>query len=172
MALTPNISVSQTFGLPSIVSLQDTSTGSDPAIVTRRVYLRKDDGTFLTPEGSSTEYVTWPYASSSISIDALDKDYALDVITQWLDNSSAVLYDKTVRVGLTLYNKTYSYQLTQMLSGNPLLINDNGFFDRKSQLREAIESGNEALELAADIFGAQQCYDYATNIRLNYAYSF
>lgn len=170
MALTPNFSVSQTFGLPGIVTLQDTSTGSDPAIVTRRVYLRKDDGTFLTPSGSSTEYISWPYASSSISIDALDKDYAVDIIVQWLDNSSAILYDKTSLVGLTLYNKTYSYQLTQMLSGNPLLINDNGFFNRKENLREGIESGNEALELAADIFGAQQCYDYATNIRINYAY--
>lgn len=171
MALTPNFAISQTFGLPSIITLQDTSTGSDPAIVTRRVYLRKDDNTFLTPVGTSTEYISWPYASSSISIDALDKDYGLDVVVQWLDNSSAVLYDKVILAGLTLYNKTYSYQLTQMLSGNPLLINDDGFFERKATVREAIESGNEALELAADIFGAQQCYDYATQIRLNYAYN-
>lgn len=171
MALSPNFAISQVFGLPGTITLQDTSTGSDGAIVARRVYLRKAANTFLVPTGTSTEYISWAYASSSISINALDKDYALDVIVQWLNNSSAVLYDKTILAGLTLYNETYSYQLTQMLSGNPLLINDDGFFERKSTLRDNIDSGNQALELAADIFGAQQCYDYATNIRLNYAYS-
>jgi hypothetical protein len=171
MALSPNFALSQTFGLESTITLQDTSTGSDPAIVTRRIYFRKDNNTFLVPEGSSTEYVTWPYASSSISVDVLDKDRALDVVLQWLDNSSTVLYDKTILSGFTLFNETYDYQLSQMLSGNPLLINDNCFFERKSQLRTAIDSGNQALELAADIFGAQQCYDYATNIRLNYDFS-
>lgn len=170
MALSPNFALSQTFGLSSTITLQDTSTGSDSNIVTRRVYFRKDDNTFLVPEGTSTQYVVWPYASSSISINVLDKDRAITTIVQWLDNSSAVLYDKTILAGFTLFNDTYSYQLTQMLSGNPLLINDNGFFERKSTLRDNIDSGNQALELAADIFGAQQCYDYATNIRLNYAY--
>lgn len=168
MALSPAISVSQTIGEPSIVTVTDDSTGSDPAITQRRVYLNTASNTKLVPEGTSTEYISWPYSSSSISIDALDKDYALSITVQWLDVSDTVLYDKTVDCGLTLYNETFDYQLTQMVSGNPLLINDNGFFQKKSDLRTNIDSGNKALLFAADLFGAQQCYDLATNIRLNY----
>lgn len=166
--ITPNFSSAQTFGLPSKVILTDTSTGSDGAITQRRVYLRKPDGTFLVPSGTSTEYIQWAYAASSITIDALDKDYGLDIIVQWLNVSNTVLYDKTIPTGLTLYNSTNSYQRTQKLSGNPLLINDDDFWERKEQLRECIESGNEAILFAEDIFAAQQCYDRGTDIRLNY----
>lgn len=168
MSLVPNFTASQTFGQPSIVDLVDTSTGSDGSITQRRVYLRKADGTFLVPTGTSTEYVAWSYSSSSISIDALDKDYGLDIIVQWLNVSNVVLYDKQIASGLTLYNETYDYGLTQKISGNPLLINDDGFWERKSTLRDEIDSGNQAISFAADTFAAQQCYDLATAIRLNY----
>jgi hypothetical protein len=168
MALSPNFTISQVVGAPSEVVLQDTSTGSDGSITQRRAYLRKADGTFLVPEGTSTEYVPWSYSDSTIAIDALDKDYGLDIIVQWLDVSNVVLYDKTIQSGLTLYNETYDYGKTQQFSGNPLLINDDGYFERKSQLRTDIDSGNQAISFAGDLFAAQQCYDDATNIRLNY----
>lgn len=168
MPIVPNFSASQTWGNESIVVLQDTSTGSDVAITQRRVYLRTALGTFLVPEGTSTEYVEWAYASSSISIDALDKDYALDIIVQWLDVSNAVLYDKTISVALKLYNLTWNYSKTQWLSGNPLLINDDGFFERKSMMRTFIDDGDEAIDYAADVFSAQQCFDLGTQLRLNY----
>jgi len=168
MAIVANFTISQVIGEPSEVILQDTSTGSDSNITQRRVYLNTASNTKLVPEGTSTEYIPWTYASSSITIDALDKDYALSITVQWLDGSDTVLYDKTIICGLTLYNETFDYQMTQMLSGNPLLINDDGFFEKKSELRTNIDSGNQALTFASDVFGAQQCYDLATNIRLNF----
>lgn len=168
MAIVPNFSISQTVGLPSKVTLADTSTGSDGAITQRRVYLRKPDGTFLVPSGVSTEYIPWPYADSSITIDALDTDYGLDPIVQWLNVSNVVLYDKTIPAGLTLYNETYLYRLTQMFSGNPLLINDDDFFGRMSSVRTVVDSGNQAISFAEDIFSAQQCYNYGSTIRINY----
>lgn len=168
MPLTPNFSVSQTIGQPGIVVLQDTSTGSDVAITQRRVYLEKWDGTFLVPTGTSTDYVQWSYAQASISIDALDKDYALAITVQWLDVSNTVLYEKTTNSGLTLYNETNDYARTQKMAGNPLLINDDGYWERKEILRTNIDSGNQAISFAADMFAAQQCYDRATNIRINY----
>jgi hypothetical protein len=168
MAIVPNFSIGQAYGSPSEVVLTDTSTGSDVAITQRRAFLRKPDGTFLVPEGTSTDYVEWAYASASITIDALDKDYGLEIVVQWLDVNNAVLYDKTISSGLTLYNETYDYGQTQKFSGNPLLINDDGYFARKSRIRACIESGNKAIQRANDIFSAQQCYDDATNIRINY----
>jgi hypothetical protein len=168
MALIPNFSISQVSGLPSKVTLTDTSTGSDGAITQRRVYLRKPDGTFLVPSGVSTEYIPWPYADSTITIDALDTDYGLDAITQWLDVSNTVLYDKTIPAGLTLYNETYNYGLTRMFSANPLLINDDDFFGRMSSVRTIVDSGNQAISFAEDIFAAQQCYNYGSSIRINH----
>lgn len=168
MALVPAFTIAQTFGLPSKVLLTDTSTGSDGAITQRRVYLKKDDGTFLVPSGTSTQYIQWAYSNASITIDALDKDYALAITVQWLDVSNTVLYDKTIPVGLDLYNSTNSYQRTQKLSGNPLLTNDDDFWERKEQLRECIESGRDAILFAGDLFSAQQAYDRGTDIRLNY----
>lgn len=168
MAISPNFTVGQNLGEPSVVVLTDTSTGSDGNITQRRVYLKKPDGTFLVPSGTSTEYVVWDYSDSSIEIDALDKDYALIITVQWLDVSNTVLYDKSVPSGLTLYNVTNSYGRTQKVSGNTLLINDDDFWERKMILRECIDSGNEAIELASDMFAAQKCYDEGTNYRLNY----
>lgn len=173
MPLTPDFSASQTLGDESTVSLTDTSTGSDGAITQRRVYLRKADGTFLVPEGNGNdEYIEWPWADSEIDIDALDKDYALDVIVQWLNVSNVILYSKTELIGFPLYNETFDYGLTQLLSGNPLLINDNDFFSNKSDLRVEIDSGNQAIEQASDIYGAQQCYDRATALRISSQYFF
>lgn len=168
MAITPNFSISQVIGQPSIVVLADTSTGSDAAITQRRAFLRKPDGTFKVPTGTSTDYIQWAYADSSKSIDALDTDYAFDIVVQWLDVSNVVLYDKTIPAGLTLYNETYNYGLTRMFSANPLLINDDSFFDRMSSVRTVVDSGNQAISFAEDIFAAQQCYNYASTVRLNY----
>jgi hypothetical protein len=168
MAIVPNFSVAQTVGQPSIVILTDTSTGADAAITQRRAFLRKADGTFKVPTGTSTAYVQWAYADASKSIDALDTDYGFDIVVQWLDVSNIVLYDKTIPSGLTLYNETYNYGLTRMFSANPLLINDDDFFGRMSTVRTVVDSGNQAISFAEDIFAAQQCYNYGSTIRINY----
>ena len=79
MALTPLFTSSQTVGLPNIITITDTSTGSDVLVTQRRVYLIKQDGTYLVPVGTTTDYIVWDYADVSIDIDALDKDYCLNV---------------------------------------------------------------------------------------------
>ncbi len=172
MPLTPNFSTEQILGSPSVVTVTDTSTGSDVAITQRRVTLQTASGTYIVPDGTSTNYVQWPYADSFIDIDALDKDYAFYVTVQWLDVDGNVLYSKQSLIGFTLYNETFDYLLTQQLAANQLLVNDNNFFDNKSDLRTEIDSGNQAIELAADILAAQLCYDRATELRLKSQYYF
>lgn len=172
MSFTPSFTAIQVTGEPSQIVITDTSSGSDVAIDSRRVYLRKSDGTFLVPTGTTTEYIEWNYADTTITIDALDQDYALYVIVQWLTSGGSILYASSILSGFTLYNEEFDYSLTQRLSGNPALINDNGFFSEKSELRTNIDSGNQAIDLAADQYGAQQCYNIATGIRLNSQYYF
>ena len=146
--------------------LTDTSTGSDAAITSRRVYLTNSDGDYVVPTGNSTNYVEWPYADSSITIDCLTEDTALSVRVDWLDVSNGILYTKTILCGFTGYNEAFYYQLTQgQISSN--IINDTTYYNNKMNLRVAIDSGNQAIEVGEDIFSAQSCYDIATNLRLN-----
>jgi hypothetical protein len=162
---TPAFSTEQPVGDPSVVTITDDSTGSDAAITQRRVYLQKYDESYLVPDDTDTDYIEWAWADDSIEIDALDKDYALLVIIQWLDASNVVLYTASERIGFTQYNEEFDYQLTQLQSGNPVLISDGRFFELKSLLRTEIDSGNQAISLVVDLYGAQLCYDAATAIR-------
>lgn len=172
MAIAPSFSVSQVVGFPSQIIITDTSTGTDGTLTSRRVYLKKDDGTFLVPNGTDTEYIDWDYADTSITIDALDKDYALVITVEWLDVSDVVKYDTSSLDGLTLYNHTFDYQTTQVLSGNQLLINDNNFWWNKVKLLSYIKEGDDAIALASDQKTAQLCYNEATKLRLSSPYSF
>lgn len=172
MPLSVSFSVSQPLGEPEIVTIEDESTGSDVAVTQRRVYLKKPDGTYLVPVGTATEYIQWAIADDTIDIDALIKDWALSIIVQWLNVSNVVLYDSQQFVGLTEFNEDFDYQTCQELSGQTLLINDNSFFQNKSAFRNYIDSGNQAISYASDIFSAQLCYDEATKMRLKSQYLF
>lgn len=172
MPIIPNFTAAQPVGEPSEIILADTSTGSDVAITQRRVYLRTSQGTFLVPSGTATQFIPWVYADATITIDALDKDYGLEVVVQWLNVADAVLYSSTQPLGFTSYNEDFDYGLTQQLAGNPLNINDDDFWKLKGDLRTSIDSGDQAILKASDIVSAQQCYDKATNLRVKSQYYF
>lgn len=161
MPITPNFTVSSNITTPSLMTLTDTSGGSDGAITQRRVYLQQFDGTYLVPTGTTTSYVEWAYASATKNIDAMDKDYALNIIVQWLDVSNAVLYTKTILVEFNSYARTYRLKLLKAIASNPKLVNNQNYFDVMSQLTIYIDGANEAVTLAADISLAQLCNDNA-----------
>lgn len=170
MPLTPNFTTSQQAGLPSNVIVTDTSTGSDVAIVARRVYLTNYAGEYVVADGTTTDYTPWPLAQSSISINCLTQDSALQVTVEWVDVAGVVLYTKTSLAGFTLYNLTFYYSLTQGQAavGNPsYILQDNNYFNNKSKLKTLIDSGNNAITLGYDITSAQECYDLATYLVTN-----
>lgn len=172
MAFAEDFTATQTLGLPSKILFTDTSTGSDGSIASRAIYLQKADGTFLVPAGTSTDYIVWAYADSTITVDVLDKDYALNITVEWRDSSGTVLYSKNLLQGETLYNETFDYSLSQLMVANPYLINDNNFFQNKSDLRTYIDGGNNAILYASDQETAQRCYDEATDLRTGSQYYF
>lgn len=172
MAIVANFSTAQPVGQPSQIIFVDTSTGSDGSIVQRRIYLRKSDGTFLVPSGTVTQYILWAYADATITVDVLDKDRGLEVTVEWNDMGGTALYSKTQDLGFTSFNEEFDYNLTQQLAGNPLNIDDDSFWQTKSDLRTAIDSGNQAIVNASDIVSAQQCYDKGTNLRIYSQYFF
>lgn len=57
MPLAPAFTVTQPSGNPAIVTLTDTSTGSDALVKSRVVYLQKNDGAFFTEADPATSVV-------------------------------------------------------------------------------------------------------------------
>jgi len=168
-----SFSATQTAGEESSVTLTATVSGTDVLVTARRVYFVMDDGSFLVEEGTSTEYNLWPLATNPITFDVLgSSDKACRVVVEWVDTNGGVLYDSTQYLGFTLFNETEDYSQTQLMAANPLLINDNNFWKNKQLLRTLIDSGNNAIEFASDLYNAQLCYDKATDIRNNAQYLF
>lgn len=189
MAFTPLFTVTQILGAPSKIIFTDTSVGSDAAIGGRRIYLKKVDGTYLVPSGSATNYIDWALASTSLTVDVLNKDYALLIIVEWVDvatfdttfddsfggggeGSGSELYSYTILTGLSRYNEDFDYTTTKILSANPSLFNDNNFWENKSLLRTFIDAGNNAVLNINDQYSCQVCYDAATQLRTSSQYSF
>jgi len=167
-----SFTVTQTVGEESSVTITSVTSGTDASVTQRRVYLQTDSGDFLVPTGVTTEYNAWALADSSVTIDALDKDYGLRIVVQWLDVNDVVLYDSTQYVGLTLYNESFDYLLVQLMAANAVLIGDNNFFPNKELLRTYIDGGNQAISFADDLYNAQLCYDKATALRVSSQYYF
>ena len=166
MPLVPNFSTYQLGGSPSTIYVQDTSTGSDAAIASRRVYLTDYEGNYVVPAGTTTNYVVWSLAvGNTLAIDCLTQDSALNIVVEWLNAGGVVLYTKTVLSGFTAFSETFYYSLTQgqaAISQPSFILQDTTYFSNKMKLRVLLDSGNNAVTLGYDITSAQLCYDLAT----------
>jgi len=160
MAITPNFTASVNFSSPRILSLTDTSTGTDGTLTTRRVYLQKADGTYLVPTGTTTNYIVWNYAVSFIDIDVLDIDYALSIEIRWMAGSTEQYTDSKL-FDFTTYSENFYYQLTQYQSSIPKLVDDSGYYLNKLKLRVCIDEANQAISLGGDVKSSQAALDRA-----------
>ena len=130
------------------------------------------DGVTQKSISVTASQIYWPYADATISLDVLDKDYAINITVLWLDEDGVTVESVSNPFGLTSYNEDFDFGLTSVLASNPLLINDNSFRVNKSNVRLFIDSGDQAVTRSSDITSAQICYDEATKIRLKSVYYF
>lgn len=172
MPLTPNFTSSQFSGTPSIITLNDTSTGSDVTIASRRVYLLQANGTFLVPAGTTTDYVVWDLVDTSIDLDVLSQDSALIITVQWMSGLNTVVTSKTISFAFTAYNETFYYGLTESQVANSNLSASTNWYQTKLILRVEIDSANQAITFASDIYSAQAALNRATYISTNQALFF
>lgn len=173
MSLTPNFTVTQSFGTPANLTFTDTSTGSDTSVASRNIYIQQANGDYIVMTGNtSTNYTTWDYDLSSITLGILEKDVAVTITIDWVDELNNKVYTSTKIFAFTNFNEKFDYGTTQMLTANPMLINDNDFFVHKADMRVSMDSGNQAFNLVGDLFAAQECYDRATNLRTSSQYFF
>ena len=172
MPLVPNFTASQFSGTPSVITLTDTSTGSDVTIAKRRIYLLQANGTFLVPPGTTTQYIQWDLVNTSISLDVLAQDSALSITVQWLNSTNTVVTSKTISFAFTAYNETFFYGLNQNLVGNSNLSASTDWFQYMSDLQLQIDSAQQAITFASDIYTAQAALNRATYISTNSSYFF
>jgi len=172
MPLVPNFTASQYSGTPSVITLTDTSTGSDVTITSRRVYLLQSNGTFLVPTGTTTDLIVWPLANSSIDLDVLTEDTALSITVQWMSSTNTVVTSKTISFAFTAYNETFYYGLTESQVANSNLSASTNWYQTKLILRVELDSANQAILFASDIYSAQSALNRATYISTNQAYFF
>ena len=172
MPLTPNFTASQFSGTPSVITLSDTSTGSDVAITSRRVYLLQANGTFLVPAGTTTDYVVWDLVDTSIDLDVLSQDSALSITVQWMSSTNTIVTSKTISFAFTAYNETFYYGLTESQVANSNLSASTNWYQTKLVLRVEIDSADQAITFASDIYSAQAALNRATYISTNQALFF
>jgi len=167
MPLTPNFTDSQTQGNPSVITLADTSTGSDVSITERRVFLIDQNGNYIKTDGNVNDYTVWALVDTEIDIDCLKVDMALNITVNWVNVSGVTIETKTKLSGFTLYNEQFYYNLTTKQSSDPRRLDNENYLKNKSALRNYIDSGNQALIYGNDIKNAQLSYDKATFLSQN-----
>ena len=172
MSFQANFTASQTSGQPSVIVLTDTSVGTDVTIASRRVYLLQSNGTFLVPAGTQEDYIVWDLVDTSISLDVLSQDSALSITVQWMSGINTVVTSKTISFAFTAYNETFYYGLTESQVANSNLSASTNWYQTKLILRVEIDSADQAITFASDIYSAQAALNRATYISTNQAYFF
>ena len=178
MAISPSFTMSQNSGTPNIITVNDTSTGVDTAITSRRIYLLQSNGTYLVPSGTTTNYIVWPITNTTTrapltdSLDVLVEDTALSITVQWLNASNTVVQTVTNSYAFTAYNETFYYGLTESQVANANLTASTNWYQTKLILRVELDSATQAITFASDIYSAQAALNRATYISTNQALFF
>lgn len=152
MPLTPSFTISITLDA-SVCVITDTSTGSDGAIADRKVIFTQTDSTPLS--GSPYDFPL--SAGASITLNPLDKDYALTVVTNWVDVNGAVLYTSNQIFVFVGYAMQFLEGLTQQQIANPSIVNDQNFIPNKFNLFQEVQSAQNAISIGQSVIAAQSC---------------
>lgn len=163
--MSASFSTSQDIGNISVATLTDTSTGL-VGVTGRLVYLRKYGGDYLVPNGTTTDYIFWPAADSTIDIDCLDKDYALDITVVWYSGSS-VAGTSTVLTLFRAYSERFLRNLTYALAGNRNLLNNQNYWFNKCKLRTLVDDAIQGVSYINDQTIATFCLDEAKKLTDN-----
>jgi hypothetical protein len=160
-----SFTTSQDAGNITVATFTNTSTGI-AGVTGILLYLRKYDGTYLVPDGTTTDYIFWPAADASIDVDVLDKDYCLDV-TMILYSGSSVAGTVTSLVLFTGYSELFLRNLTYALAGNRNLLTNQNYWFNKCKLRTLVDDATQAVSLINDQSIATFCLDEAKKLTDN-----
>lgn len=167
MALTPSFTSSQTLGAPNLITLTDTSTGTDLSVVSRRVTFTDFQGDNYVEEGTTTSYEVWADfpSTTTITLDILTRDRALRIKVDWVDVNGNVVNTETVLTNCNKYALDfYVNTLIKSQSSRRTLIDHANFYNNEIRLLCSLREAKDAVELIADIASAQGALDRAHKI--------
>jgi hypothetical protein len=178
MPISPNFTATQSYSTPSVFTLTDTTTGTDTSVTQRRVYLLKATGTYLVPAGTLTNYILWSITNTTtrapltIDLNVLSEDTALSILVQWLNVSNVVVDSKTISFAFTAFGESFYYGLSQQQVANQSLAASKDWYENKMKLRVELDSAQQAVQFASDIYTAQSALNRATYLANNSNYFF
>lgn len=163
--MAPNFTAGQNPLYPQIIVLTDTSTSVTGTITGRRVYIENNSGQYLTPTGTTTDYIAWALADASISINCLTESTACSVRVDWVDSGGAVVETLTQIFCFDLFSRQFAYSLIQGLVP-PITLNTN-YSSNLAALWAAIMGAENATTLNNDIATSQNALNQAIYLQTN-----
>jgi hypothetical protein len=161
MPLTPLFGVTQSASDNSRITITDSSTGSDGAISSRKIFIQLANGNYLTEDGevAAATAINWSYADSSTAISVLPRSEAPAITVQWLNSGGTVLYSKTIKYCLNLADYMFLLGLTMQQVANNSITQDKDWYANKMQMIVNANDAENAIEYANDITLAQNALD-------------
>jgi|GEM_PF-2266163 len=151
MSFNASFSIAVTSDSTAIV-LTDNSIGSDTNLTDRTINLFKTDNSQLVAA------IDWPIGESSITINPLDKDYALNVSVVWTSSSPLPppsTYAKSIIYAFVGYGQAYTNTLLQFLATNQQMVNDQSWYMNFLILILEIQNAQNAISEGGNIGNAQ-----------------
>lgn len=157
MPLTPNFTVTQSISNPELITIEDTSSGSDIAVTDRRVYIALSNGTYLVESDNDEIYSEWEYADDTIVLDVIPRSVSPTIRVDWLNSIGTVLYTKSIVYALTMHDDLFSYGLLGGEAENPSQIKDSRYYGDVVRFMADLEHAKNAVLYGADSAAAQSC---------------
>src|ERR1700751_3277271 len=158
MSFSQNFSSSQSISTPSIITLVDTSTGTDNSLTNRMVTVTLSDGTTLVPAGTTSSFFNWPYSDGSITVNLLDKSTVANVLVVWLSGSTAN-YSKEILMEWNLYDYLFLFELLQTQTSDPDILSDANYYSNFLKMIVNLFNASNAVTYMSDIYSAQGALD-------------
>lgn len=164
MAFNADYSVSQ--GLdPANMTFTDTSTGSDPGLTGRTIYLYQADNSLL---GGAP--IDWPLTSgSTITINGLlNWDYSLNGVVVWTSSAPipGSVYTKAQIVTFDGNENDFAYSLVQQVASNQAITRDTSYWYNLALINSDILNA-QRCSAYGDQGNAQQCINRNLNFYIN-----
>jgi hypothetical protein len=169
MAFNAGYSVSQ--GLdPANMTFTDTSTGSDPALTGRTIYLYQADNSLL---GGAP--IDWPLtAGATITINGLlNWDYSLNGVVVWTSSAPipGSVYVKAQIITFDGNSNDFAYSLLQQVSSNQAITRNTYYFYNLALVNSDILNAGRANSYG-DEGAAQQSLNRIYNYFVNRSFYF
>lgn len=159
MALTPSFTITESIAFPGRLTFTDTSTGSYEGVLTSRlIYIQLEDGTYLVPEGTDTDYIIWNYADASITIDVLERSQAADVTVKWVAGTS-IPYTLTVPYCFPYYDYVFAFNKIRVQASQPNIVDSRNFYETSIKFIVNLWNAEVAVDIGEDIKNSQLSLD-------------